>query len=94
MKIKLRGIRRIYFNGDFIRLDDLLKLASMVSSGGEAKFLIKAGKVRVGGEPCVMRGKKLRPGDVVRYDGQTLIAGARNARQQPADDGSCTGCDE
>ena len=72
MKIKLHGVRRVYITGDYIRLDDLLKYASLVSSGGEAKFLIQGGEVLVGGEPCRIRGKKIRPGEVVRYDDVTL----------------------
>ncbi len=48
---------------EFIRLDALLKLAHLVSSGGEAKIRIQDGQVQVNGEVCTMRGKKLRPGD-------------------------------
>ena len=47
----------------FIRLQDLLKFAGAVETGGEAKLLIQEGEVRVNGEVCTMRGKKLRPGD-------------------------------
>lgn len=50
---------------EFIRLDQLLKFASVCSSGGEAKELIVSGGVLVNGEACAMRGKKIRPGDVV-----------------------------
>ena len=56
---------------DFIRLQDLMKLANMVSSGGEAKQLIQDGQVSVNGEPCLQRGKKLRPGDEVSYGNRT-----------------------
>lgn len=52
---------------EFIRLQDLMKLSNMVSSGGEAKLLIQSGKVLVNGEPCLQRGRKLRPGDTVSY---------------------------
>ena len=55
---------------EFIRLQDLMKLADLVSSGGEAKVLIQDGQVTVNGETCLQRGKKLRPGDVVRFDGR------------------------
>ena len=47
----------------FIKLDSLLKLADLVSSGGEAKMVIQDGLVKVNGEVCTMRGKKLYPGD-------------------------------
>ncbi len=56
---------------EFIRLQDLMKLANMVASGGEAKLLIQDGQVSVNGEICLQRGKKLRPGDVVSYRDRT-----------------------
>ena len=56
----------------FIKLDSLLKLADMVSSGGEAKMVILDGAVEVNGEVCLMRGKKIYPGDSVEYGGRTL----------------------
>lgn len=55
----------IKINTEFIKLDALLKFASMVGSGGEAKMLIQDGLVLVNGEVCTMRGKKIRPGDTV-----------------------------
>ena len=76
-RVRLRGVRNIPVKGDFIRLDSLLKFASVVSTGGEAKFIISGGEVSVGGEVCVQRGRKIRPGDVVRYGEETLIV--RNA---------------
>ncbi len=54
---------------EFIKLDALLKFASMVGSGGEAKMLIQDGQVLVNGEVCTMRGKKIRPGDTVKIIG-------------------------
>ena len=56
---------------EFIRLQDLMKLANIVSSGGEAKQLIQDGQVLVNGETCLQRGKKLRPGDVVTFQNRT-----------------------
>ena len=56
---------------EFIKLQDLMKFANMVSSGGEAKILIQAGEVSVTGEPCLQRGRKLRPGDMVSFRGKT-----------------------
>lgn len=55
---------------EFIKLQDLLKFASLVSTGGEAKQLITDGQVAVDGEVCLMRGKKIRPGNIVFFDGQ------------------------
>ena len=54
---------------EFIKLDALLKFASMVGSGGEAKMLIQDGQVLVNDEVCTMRGKKIRPGDNVKIIG-------------------------
>ena len=56
---------------EFIRLDSFLKLAGATFSGGEAKVLIQEGEVAVGGEICLMRGKKLHPGDTVTVRGTT-----------------------
>ena len=72
-KVKLRGVRRVRITGEYIKLDALLKFASVVSTGGEAKILIQGGEVIVGGGPCTQRGRKIRPGDVVRYPGGVLI---------------------
>ncbi len=57
---------------EFIKLQDLLKFANLVSTGGEAKIRILEGEVLVNGEVCEMRGKKIRPGDVVSFDGEEL----------------------
>lgn len=53
---------------DFIKLDSLLKLADLVESGGTAKMIILEGRVSVNGEVCTMRGKKIRPGDIVTVE--------------------------
>ncbi len=50
---------------EFIKLDQLLKYASVVSSGAEAKMFIKDEEVLVNGEVCTQRGKKIREGDKV-----------------------------
>ena len=57
---------------EFIKLDALLKFAGVMETGGEAKEAIQVGEVRVNGETCTMRGKKLRPGDVVALEGVEL----------------------
>jgi len=57
---------------EFIKLQDLLKFANLVSTGGEAKIVISEEDVTVNGEVCTMRGKKIRPGDIVGYDGREL----------------------
>ena len=65
-------MKTITITTEFIKLQDLLKFANLVSSGGEAKELIQGGAVTVNGEVCTMRGKKIRPGDVVAFSGQEL----------------------
>ena len=57
----------------FIKLQDAMKYANIVYSGGEAKALIQEGEVTVNGEVCTMRGKKLRPGDKFGFNGETYL---------------------
>ena len=63
----------------FIKLDSLLKLADLVSSGGEAKMLILDGMVLVNGEVCTQRGKKIRPGDTISLGGETFAITGEDA---------------
>ena len=65
-------MENIIITTEFIKLQDLLKFASIVSTGGEAKIIIQEGEIKVNGEVCTMRGKKIRPGDVVELDGVQL----------------------
>ena len=58
---------------EFIKLEALPKLSNLVSTGGEAKMLIQDGQASVNGEVCTMRGKKLRPGDTVQFQGQEIL---------------------
>ncbi len=58
---------------EYIKLDALLKFAALASSGGEAKTVVSEGLVRVNGEVCTMRGKKLRAGDRVEFGGRTVV---------------------
>ena len=62
----------IIITTEFIKLQDLLKFAALVSTGGEAKNVIAAGEVTVNGEACAQRGRKIRPGDVVGYRGREI----------------------
>ena len=61
----------IKIDTEFIKLDQLMKYASMVKTGGEAKMLIAQELVLVNGEICTQRRKKIRPGDEVQFDGET-----------------------
>ena len=64
------NFEKIAIKEDFIRLDSAMKLASLVATGGHAKIVIQNGEVKVNGEVCTMRGKKLYKGDKVTFDGQ------------------------
>ena len=63
----------VVIHTEFIKLQDAMKYANIVYSGGEAKQLILDGMVSVNGEICTMRGKKLYPGDSFAFDGQTYL---------------------
>ena len=56
---------------EYIKLQDAMKLANLVATGGEAKALIQEGQVEANGEVCTMRGKKLYPEDTFTFQGQT-----------------------
>ena len=58
---------------EYIKLEGLLKLANVAGSGGMAKNMILNGDAKVNGEVCLMRGKKLRPGDKVELLGNTYL---------------------
>lgn len=62
-------INEIKITTDFIKLDSFLKLASAVSTGGHAKMVITGGDVKVNGQVCLMRGKKLYKDDLVEFEG-------------------------
>ncbi len=57
---------------EYIKLDDFLKFAGILGTGGMAKAVIQDGLVKVDGEVCTMRGKKLRGGEVVSFNGETV----------------------
>lgn len=63
----MKNMEKITIDTDFIKLDSLLKFAAAVGTGGEAKQAIAEGLVKVNGEVCTMRGKKLRDGDRVNF---------------------------
>lgn len=62
----------LFITTEYIKLQDAMKYANIVFSGGEAKTLIQEGEVQVNGEVCTMRGKKLRDGDTFTFAGQTF----------------------
>lgn len=63
-------MKTITITTEFIKLQDLLKFSNLVTTGGEAKERIQAGEVTVNGEICTMRGRKIRPGDDVCFQGE------------------------
>nr|WP_319489595.1 RNA-binding S4 domain-containing protein [uncultured Caproiciproducens sp.] len=62
---------KVVIDTEFIRLDSLLKLGGAVDTGGRAKFVVQGGEVKVNGEICIMRGKKMRCGDKAEYNDVT-----------------------
>ena len=63
----------VVIHTEFIKLQDAMKYANIVYSGGEAKQLILEEQVKVNGETCTMRGKKLYPGDRIEFMGQKFL---------------------
>ena len=59
--------------GDHIQLDQLLKAAGLVGSGGEAHAAVESGLVQVDGQPESRKRAKLRPGQRVDFQGETLV---------------------
>jgi len=60
----------IKINTEFIKLDSFLKWAGIASLGSEAKLYISDELVTVNGEVCTQRGKKIRPNDIVGFNGE------------------------
>ena len=71
-------MKTIPITTEFIKLQDLLKFASLVSTGGEAKIVILDEEVKVNGEVCTQRGKKIRPGERVEFRGEVLTVAYEN----------------
>ena len=62
----------ITISEEYIRLDNLMKYSGLCNSGGRAKYLIQNGEVKLNGEVCTMRGKKIRSGDMIEYQNKTV----------------------
>ena len=65
--------KELVIHTPFIKLDSAMKLADVIGSGGMAKVLIEDGQIRVNGEVCVQRGKKLYPGDYFRFENTEYV---------------------
>lgn len=66
-------MNEIKIDTEFIKLEQLLKLASIVDSGGIAKMIIQDELIKVNGEVETRRGRKLYPGDKVEYEGEIFL---------------------
>jgi len=65
LKLAERQKEIIKINTEFIKLDSLLKFSGLAESGSFAKMMIEENNIRVNGERCTARGKKIRNGDIV-----------------------------
>lgn len=63
---------KIYIDDEFIKLDSLLKFGGIAETGGQAKLLVQSGGVTLNGEVCTQRGRKIRPGDTVKFEDKIL----------------------
>ena len=70
--IRTNNMETIKINEEFIRLDNLMKFSGLCNTGGRAKYLIQNGEVKLNGEVCTMRGKKIRPGDKIEYQNRMI----------------------
>ncbi len=61
-------MEEIKFNTEFIKLQQFIKLARVVGQGSDAKMLILDGIVKVNGQVCLERGKKIRNGDIIEIE--------------------------
>ncbi len=68
VKIKEKTAKKIAISTEFIRLDAFLKMCDAVQSGGHAKIVIQEGEVKVNGEVCTQRGKKMHIGDTAEFE--------------------------
>lgn len=68
---------KVYINTEFIKLDQFLKFCGIAETGGHAKEIVAEGAVRLNGEVCLMRGKKLYPGDIIEIDDYRIEVAAQ-----------------
>ncbi len=66
-------MEKISINTEFIKLDQFLKYVNVVESGGVAKMVINDGLVKVNGEVCTQRGKKIRINDIVEFENSKFV---------------------
>lgn len=66
-------MEKVKISTEYIKLEQMMKFAGMVGSGSDAKMLIGEGLVSVNGTVELQRGKKLRPGDMVEFEGKKYL---------------------
>lgn len=64
-------MKDVKINTEIIKLDSFMKWAGIISTGAEAKLLIKGGEVKLNGEIEIQRGKKLKAGDIIEFKGES-----------------------
>ncbi|EES50591.1 S4 domain protein YaaA [Clostridium botulinum E1 str. 'BoNT E Beluga'] len=63
-----KNMNKIEINTEIIKLDAFLKWSGIASLGSEAKIYIQEGLIKVNGEICLQRGKKLKAGDIIEFE--------------------------
>lgn len=71
-------MEKVYFHTEFVKLQQLMKLADVVGQGSDAKALIQEGYVKLNGQVCTMRGKKVYDGDIMEFEGESYLACRRD----------------
>jgi len=66
-------MEKVFIKDEFIKLGQALKLAGLVDSGIDAKFVIQDGLVLLNGQVETQRGKKCVPGDEITFDGHSFV---------------------
>ncbi len=69
-------MEKIIIHTPFIKLDALLKFSGLCETGGMAKEMVQQGHVLYNGAVCTMRGKKCVAGDVITFQGQSVMVGS------------------
>ena len=73
VRARVQSQEKLYITTPFIKLDSALKLSGLAETGGTAKMFIEEGSVKVNGEVCTQRGKKLYPGDKLFFRNSLLV---------------------
>lgn len=83
IKVKLLEIKEqpLVIHTPFIKLDAALKFSGIAETGGHAKILIEEERIRVNGEACTSRGKKLYPGDNFEYKDERFVITEENGEK-------------